>query len=78
MMRVWDLGRCTVEDLVNRIEEYIPGSCLFDKERFIAACNEGDTLNKIIKPVIDLYKSIGEQFECTSEELYAFYDRYMS
>lgn len=78
MMRVWDLDRCIVEDLVSRIEECIPGSCLFDKERFIVACNEGDTLNKIIKPVIDLYESIGEHFECTSEDLYALYDRYMS
>lgn len=78
MMRVWDLDRCTVEDLINRIEKYIPGSCLFDKERFIAACNEGGTLNRIIKPVIDLYESIGDHFECTSEELYAFYDHYMS
>lgn len=77
-MRVWDLGRGAVEDLIAKVDERIPGSCLFDKERFIAACNEGNTLNEIIKPVVELYKSIGVQFECTAEDLYALYDRYMS
>lgn len=76
MMRVWDLNRCKIGDLVNKIEECIPESCLFDKERFIAACNEGDTLNEIVKPIVELYKSIDVHFECTAEELYALYDRW--
>ena len=78
MIRVWNLGRLDVKDLIERIDECIPGSCLFDKARFIDACNEGNTLNEIIKPVKDLYESIGEHFECTAEDLYALYDRYMS
>lgn len=78
MMRVWDLDRNTVEFLINQIEEHIPGSCLFDKERFIAACNEGDILNEIIKSTNEFYESIGVQFECTADDLFALYDRYMS
>lgn len=78
MIKVWDLDLRTVKDIINKIDKCIPGPCLFDKERFIDACNEGNTLNEIIKTVNDLYESIGEHFECTAEDLYALYDNYMS
>ena len=64
-MRVWDLDRNTdtVEFLINQIEEYIPSGCFFDKETFIAVCNECDTLNEIIKPINEFYESFYDHFE---------------